>query len=173
MVFRAFRKRCTAGIRPEAPIRIYWTNVSIDTYLGEGQKLSRIGNFSWLVATDDIKWSDQLYRIFEFDPGVPVTFELIGSRVHPEDLSLLYDMIEKAQHEVSDFEYEHRLLMPDNSVKYLHLIAHGSRDSRGRLEYIGAVQDATQRRFSEEALSKARSEHAHVARVMTLGALTA
>ena len=144
-----------------------------EAFLTEGQKLSRIGNFSWLVPTDDIKWSEQLYRIFEFELGVPVTFELIGSRVHPEDLPLLYDMIGKAQRAVSSFEYEHRLLMPDHSVKYLHLIAHGSRDNQGRLEYIGAAQDVSQRRLSEEALAKARSELANVARVTSLGVLTA
>jgi C4-dicarboxylate-specific signal transduction histidine kinase len=143
-----------------------------EAFLTEGQKLSRIGNFSWLVATDDIKWSDQLYRIYEFELGVPVTFELIGSRVHPEDLPLLYAMIGKAQRGVSNFEYEYRLLMPDRSIKYLHLIGHGTRD-RGRQEYIGAVQDVTQRRLSEEALGKARSELANLARVTSLGVLTA
>src|SRR4051794_5546482 len=82
-------------------------------------------------------------------------------------------MIERVRGGVSDFEYAHRLLMPDQSVKYLHLIAHGSRNAEGTLEYIGAVQDVTQRRFSEEALAKTRSELAHVARVTTLGTLTA
>jgi len=82
-------------------------------------------------------------------------------------------MVEQARRGVSDFEYAHRLLMPDHSVKYLHLIAHGGRDQQGRLEYIGAVQDVTQRRASEEALSQARSELARVARVMSLGVLTA
>ena len=144
-----------------------------EQFLAEGQKLSRIGNFSWLVATDEIKWSEQLYRIFEFETGVPMTFELIGSRVHPEDLPLMFDMIGKAQRGVSDFEYEHRLLMPDRSIKYLHLIGHRSRDNQGRPEYIGAVQDVTQRRLSEEALGKARSELANVARVTSLGVLTA
>lgn len=144
-----------------------------EAFLTEGQKLSRIGNFSWLAATDDIKWSDQLYRIFEFELGVPVTFELIGSRVHPDDLPVLYDMIGKAQRGVSDFEYEHRLLMPDRSIKYLHLIGHGTRDREGRQEYIGAVQDVTQRRLSEQALGKARSELANMARVTSLGVLTA
>ena len=144
-----------------------------EAFLTEGQKLSRIGNFSWLLATEEIKWSEQLYRIFEFDLGVPVTFELMGSRVHPEDLPLMFDMIGKAQRDVSDFEYEHRLLMPDHSIKYLHLIGHRSRDNQGRPEYIGAVQDVTQRRLSEEALGKARSELANVARVTSLGVLTA
>jgi PAS domain S-box-containing protein len=142
-------------------------------FLAQAQYLSRIGSFSWRVAIDEITWSEQLYLIFEFDQGVPVTLELIGTRVHPEDIPLLNDMIERVRGAVSDFEYEHRLLMPDHSVKYLHLTAHGSRDNDGRLEYIGAVQDVTQRRSSEEALSKARSELARVARVTSLGVLTA
>jgi PAS domain S-box-containing protein len=144
-----------------------------EAFLAEAQHLSRIGSFAWRVATNEITWSEQLYRIFEFDPQVTVTLELIGTRVHPEDLTLLQDMIERASSAASDFQYEHRLLMPDHSVKYLHMIAHGTRNEDGELEYIGAVQDVTNRRLSEEALGKARSELAHVARVMSLGALTA
>ena len=144
-----------------------------EAFLAEGQHLSRTGSFSWRVATDEITWSEELYRIFEFDQGVPVTLELIGTRVHPEDIPLLNDMIERARGAASDFEYEHRLQMPDHSVKYLHMIARGTRDKDGRLEYIGAVQDLTERRLSEEALSKARSELAHVARITSLGVLTA
>ena len=144
-----------------------------EAFLAEAQHLSRIGSFAWRLATNEITWSEQLYRIFEFDPQVTVTLELIGTRVHPEDLTLLQDMIERASSAASDFQYEHRLLMPDHSVKYLHLIAHGTRNEDGEVEYIGACQDVTQRRFSEEALAKARSELAHVARVMSLGALTA
>ena len=139
----------------------------------EALRLSRIGSFTWRVATDEITWSEQLYRIFEFDPQQAVTLELIGTRVHPEDIPLLHDMTERARSAASDFQYEHRLLMPDQSVKYLHLIAHETRSENGEIEYIGAVQDVTDRRRSEEALGKARSELAHVARVMSLGALTA
>jgi C4-dicarboxylate-specific signal transduction histidine kinase len=82
-------------------------------------------------------------------------------------------MIGRVEGDAGDFEYEHRLLMPDRSVKYLHLVAHATRDQNGRLEYIGAVQDVTERRLSDEALGKARAELAHVARVTSLGALTA
>jgi len=144
-----------------------------EAFLAEGQRLSLTGTFSWGVATGEIKWSDQLYRIFEFEPHLTVTLELIRARVHPEDMMLLNEIIERARSAASDFQYEHRLLMPDYSVKYLHLVAHGIRDSDGRLEYIGAVQDVTQRRLAEEALDKLRSEVAHVTRVMSLGALTA
>ena len=144
-----------------------------EAFLAEGQRLSLTGTFSWRVATDEIMWSEQVYRIFEFDQSVPVTLELIGTRVHPEDLPLMYEIIDRARGDGSDFEYEHRLQMPDQSVKYLHIVAHGTRDQDGRLEYIGAVQDVTQARLSEEALGKARSELAHVARVTSLGVLTA
>ncbi len=144
-----------------------------EAFLAEGQHLARMGNFSWRIGTNEITWSDQLYRIFGFDPGIPMTLELIATRVHPDDIALLHDMVDRAQRGVSDLEYEHRLLMPDNSVKYLHLIAHRSRDEQGDMEYIGAVQDVTQRRISEGALSEARSELARVARITSLGVLTA
>ncbi|MEO8628052.1 MAG: hypothetical protein ABI612_08110, partial [Betaproteobacteria bacterium] len=87
-----------------------------------------------------------------------VTLELIGTRVHPEDLASLHDMLERARADGREFEYEHRLQMGDQSVKYLHLVAHATRDHGAHLEYIGAVQDVTQRRLSETALGKARSE---------------
>jgi signal transduction histidine kinase len=144
-----------------------------EAFLAKGQRLSLTGSFSWKVATDEITWSEQLYRIFEFDQSVLVTLERMGTRVHPDDMPMLNDMIERARAAVSDFEYGHRLLMPDHSIKFLHLTAHGVRDNQGRLEYIGAVQDVTQRRKSEEALAKARSDLAKVARVTSLGVLTA
>ena len=144
-----------------------------EAFLAKGQRLSLTGSFSWKVATDELTWSEQLYRIFDFDQSVPVTLERIGTRVHPDDIPMLHDMIERARAAVSAFEYGHRLLMPDHSIKFLHLTAHGVRDNQGRLEYIGAVQDVTQRQRSEEALAKARSELAKVARVTSLGVLTA
>ena len=143
-----------------------------EAFLAEGQRLSRTGSFSWRVATGEIAWSEQVHRIFEVDPNLPVTLELIAARVHPEDLPLLQDMVEQA-HAGRDFEYEHRLQLPENRIKYLHLVGHGSKNKDGQWEYIGAVQDVTERRLSEEALSKVRSELAHVARVTSLGALTA
>jgi len=144
-----------------------------EAFLMEGQHLARVGNFAWRIATDEITWSDQLYRIYELEIGLPVTLDLIRTRVHPEDLTLLEKMVEHARDGGRDFEWQYRLLMPDHSIKYLHAVAHAIRDHHGHLEYIAAVQDVTARRLSEEALDKARSELAHVARAMSLGALTA
>jgi signal transduction histidine kinase len=165
-------RELTDGLEAQVQVRTEELRRS-EAFLAEAQRLSATGSFCWRVATDEITWSEQLYRIFEFDQGVPVTLELIASRVHPEDIPSLWIMINRARGDGRNFEYEHRLLMPDHSVKYLHLVAHATLDQDGQLEYIGAVQDVTQRRLSEEALGKARSELAHAARVTSLGALTA
>jgi signal transduction histidine kinase len=144
-----------------------------EAFLAEGQRLSMTGSFSWRVPTDEITWSEQLYRIFEFDRGLLVTLELIGTRVHPDDIPLLHDMIERVRGAATDVELDYRLQMPDQSIKYLHMVAHGTRDENGRLEYIGAVQDVTARWLSEQALVQAQSELAHVSRVTALSILTA
>jgi C4-dicarboxylate-specific signal transduction histidine kinase len=144
-----------------------------EAFLAQAQRLSRTGSFSWRITTDEITWSDQLYRIYELDPGTTITLDVIRTRVHPEDLTLYEKMVEQARDGSAEFEWQYRLLMPDRSIKYLHAVAHLIRDGNGELEYIAAVQDVTARRSSEEALDKARLELAHVARVMSLGALTA
>ena len=146
-----------------------------ETFLAEGQRLGQIGSFSWRVATDEVTWSDQLYRIYELEVGVPVTLELIGTRVHPEDMSLLQKMklVYQAQGGANGFEWQYRLMMPNHSIKYLHAVARATRDENGEVEYVAAVQDVTARRVSEEALDKARAEFTHVARVTSLGVLTA
>ncbi len=144
-----------------------------EAFLAEAQRLSLTGSFSWRLGTDQIAWSDQVYRIFEVVPGVPVTLELIQSRIHPDDLALFRAAIDRARKDGSGFEYELRLLMPDRSVKHLHVVAHAARDQDGDAEYLGAVQDVTERRRAQEALDQARSELTRVARVMSLGTLTA
>src|SRR5580658_307678 len=146
-----------------------------EAFLAEGQHLGQVGSFSWRVATDEITWSAELYRIYELEFGVPVTLELIRSRVHPEDVSLIekMKMVDQARQGGHDFEWQYRLMMPDHSIKYMHAVAHATRDQDGQLEYMASVQDVTARRLAEEARDKARSELAHVARVMTLGTLTA
>jgi PAS domain S-box-containing protein len=141
-------------------------------FLAETRRLSSIGGFYKRIATGEIIWSEEVYRIFEFDPAAPLTLERILTRVHPDDIHLFNEMLAR-QHRGANYEQDYRLLMPDNSIKYLHVVAHATRDQDGQPEYMAAVQDVTQRRLAEEALAKARSELAHVARATTLGALTA
>ena len=142
--------------------------------LEKTQQLSSTCCFSWRVQTDEISWSTELCRLFALDPAdLPATLQLIGTRIHPEDLPSFHATIEEARKGGSDLEFEHRLLLPGNSLKYLRVVAHRTRDHDGQLEYIGAVQDVTHRRNTEEALSKLRAELARAARITSLGVLTA
>ena len=168
-------------------VRWYGTNTDIDdrkraeeelrrseAFLAEGQRLTLSGSFLWRLDTDEITFSEQLYRIHEFDRDSPVTFERIRSRIHPEDLPLLSKSIERRRAGGSSaLNYEIRLRMPNGSVKYLRTISHEARDRDGRPEIIGAVQDVTERRLAEEALTQTRSDLAHVTRVTSLGMLCA
>ena len=144
-----------------------------EAFLAEGQRLGQIGSYSWRVATDEITWSNELYRIYDLEIGSPVTLELIRTRVHPQDLSLYEKMVVRARNGGKDFEWQFRLLMPDQSIKYLHSVAHATRDQDGQLEYIAVVQDVTERRQSEEALDKSRSELAQVSKLTNLGEMAA
>jgi signal transduction histidine kinase len=144
-----------------------------EAFLAEAQRLSLTGSFSWRLDTDEITFSEELYRIFEFDYDAPVTLEQIVGRVHPEDIPLLSEKMDLARRNINDHDYAIRLRMPDGRVKYLRTKSYGIRDRDGRLEHVGAIQDATEHRLSEEALAKVSSELAHVARVTSLGALTA
>ena len=163
----ALSEDITERIRAEEKLR------RNEALLAEVQLLSLTGGFSWRVDADEVTFSEEAYRIFEFEKGAPVTLEQIGSRVHPEDTPLWSEKMAGARSGGGDHDYEVRLRMPDGSIKYLHTISHGIRDREGRLEYMGAIQDITRRRVSEEALGNARSELAQVSRVTTLAVLTA
>ena len=122
--------------------------------------MSPIGSFAWNVATDEITWSEQLYRMYELEIGVPVTLELIRTRVHPEDVSLLekMKMVDQAGGGTDDFEWHYRLMMPDHSTKYMHAVAHATRGKNGHREYVAAVQDVTKRHLSEAGSVTQRGE---------------
>jgi PAS domain S-box-containing protein len=144
-----------------------------EAFLAEAQRITLTGSFAWRLDTDEITFSEQLYRIFEFDQDSPVTLAQIGSRVRPEDIPLLSEKIDLARRGIINHDYEIRLQMPDGKIKYLRTSAYGARDRHGRPEYIGAIQDVTQRRASEEELSRARSELSRVSGFTSLGVMTA
>ncbi|WP_348627982.1 AAA family ATPase [Mesorhizobium sp. M7A.F.Ca.CA.001.11.2.1] len=144
-----------------------------ETWLREAQHLSSTGSFYWRVDLDTVEFSDQTFRIYDLDPGNTVTLDMIATRIHPEDHSLLREMIDIARGPATDLDYRYRAQMPDSSVKHLHLVAHGAQNKDGHVEYVGAIHDVTDSHLADEAISKARSELAHVARITTLGVLTA
>jgi PAS domain S-box-containing protein len=144
-----------------------------ETFLAEGQRISLTGSCSWMLDTDEFTFSDQLRRIFEFEPDVEVTFARIAERVHPDDLPIVAEKMEQARSGQDYPEFEFRLRMPDGRTKYVRVFGRIIRHEDGRLECLGAGQDVTRRRLAEETRDKVRTELAHVSRVVSLGALTA
>jgi C4-dicarboxylate-specific signal transduction histidine kinase len=145
---------------------------SKEAYLAEAQRLSHTGSFGWSAATGFV-WSDETFRIFELDRAAAPTVDAIIQRTHPEDRERVREFIERASRGGGDWDVEHRLLMPDGGVKSLHLVVHAVRDKAGVLSFVGAVMDVTAAKRAEEAVQAAQAELAHVARMTTLGELTA
>jgi C4-dicarboxylate-specific signal transduction histidine kinase len=143
----------------------------IEAFLAKVQRTSATGSFFWGTATAEIRASEQVHHIFDLDPALPLTLDLMETRVHPDDLPLFHERIEQARSALSDIDFEPRLQIPDGSVKYVNVMAHGIREHAGQLEYIGAVHDVTSRRVSEEAQGQARSALTHMARLTALGIL--
>jgi len=114
-----------------------------EAYLAEAQRLSQTGSFGWNPRTGEIFWSEETFRIFEYDHTAAPTIELVLQRVHPEDAALVKQAIERASLDRKDFDFEHRLLMPDGSVKHLHVAAHALRDESASIEFAGAITDVT------------------------------
>jgi len=144
-----------------------------EAYLAEAQGLSHTGSFGWRVSTGEIIWSEETFRIFQYDRTTKPTVELLLQRVHPEDAALVKQTIERASQDGKNFEHEYRLLMPDGSVKHVHVVAHALSDESGSVEFVGAVMDVTVAKQAEEALRQAQADLAHGNRVTTMGELTA
>jgi len=144
-----------------------------EAFLAEGQHASLTGSFSWCLDTDEVTFSEELDRIFAFEPGRIVTPERIADRIHPDDHPLFSEKMEEARSIGADLDFEIRLLVPGGSTKHVHVVSHGTGGRHDHREYIGAVQDVTQRRVSEETLGNLRSELARMAKINSLGALTA
>lgn len=144
-----------------------------EAFLAEAQHISMTGSFYWRPTTDEIICSEEAYRIFGIEPGTPVPLKLIASRMHPEDLQRFKTRLAARRTNGGRTEAEYRLLLPDGSIKFIHVVSQPTPMESGETEYTGVITDVTKARVAEETLDKLRSELAHVARVTTLGALTA
>jgi len=126
-----------------------------EAYLAEAQRLSHTGSFGWCVASGKIYWSDETYRIFEQEFTTPPTLDLIFECIHPEDREPVRRVIDAATAEAKGFDFEHRLLLRDGSVKYVRVVGHpAARSGTEDLEFVGAVTDITERKRAEQELQQ-------------------
>ena len=148
-----------------------------EMYLAEAQRLSHTGSFGWDPASGEIYWSDETYRIFECEPTIEPTVQLVLDRTHPDDRMRLRQIIDCASIERSEFTAEHRLLMADGSVKYVRAVARPSAgEDTESFVFVGAVMDITERKRAEEereGLRQLEADLAHINRVSMMGELAA
>ena len=145
-----------------------------EAYLTEGQRLSHTGSFGWNVQTGEIRWSEETFRIFQCDPSMQPTVELVLQRTHPEDVAFVKQEIERASQDRKDIGFDHRLRMPDGSVRHVRVAGRARTDKPGELEFVGAVTDITEAKRGEEEHERLRQleeELAHMNRVTMLGEL--
>jgi PAS domain S-box-containing protein len=140
-----------------------------ETYLAEAQGLSHTGSFGWKLSTGEITWSEETFRIFQYDRATTPTAELILQRVHPEDAALVRQTIDRASQDGKDFHHEYRLLMPDGSVKHVHVVARTLSDESGAIEFAGAVMDVTAAKHVEQTLRESKAYLAEAQRLTHTG----
>jgi PAS domain S-box-containing protein len=157
---RAERKRAEESLRQN------------EAYLAEAQRLSHTGSFGWNVSSREIYWSDETYNIFGYDRAVKPTLDLVLQRIHPNDRDLVGQTIDGAAESWANLDFEHRLLMPDGSVKCLHVLARALETSSGSLEYVGAVTDVTAAKQAEKTLRESEAYLAEAQRLSHTGSWT-
>ncbi len=140
-----------------------------EAYLSEAQRLSHTGSFGWSVSSGEIYWSEETFNIFEYDRAVKPTLNLILERIHPEDRDLARQTIHRATTEGTDVDIEQRLLMPDERVKHLRVLARALRTSPGGLEIVGAVTDVTAAKQAEKTLRESETYLAEAQRLSRTG----
>jgi len=136
-----------------------------EAYLAEAQRLTQTGSFGWKSDSGEIVWSDETYRIFEYDHAVKPTIDLLVQRVHPEDRPDFLKVIESASAGATQFEHTYRWLLPDGRVKHVHAVAHALQDASGNREFVGAATDVTSIKRAEEEL---RTSGAYLAEAQRL-----
>jgi PAS domain S-box-containing protein len=124
-----------------------------EAYLAEAQRLSHTGSFGWQVSSGEIYFSEETCRIFEFEMATHITLERSFERIHPQDRQLTRQLIDSAVLKKKNFDFEHRLLMPGGSIKYVRVVGH-PREESDNLEFVGAVTDITERMRAESLLGE-------------------
>jgi PAS domain S-box-containing protein len=142
-------------------------------YLAEAQSLTHTGSWAWNVGTDELFWSEEIFRIYEIDPvKLKPAWSLILDSVHPDDRASLErrKKMESTQTEWAESEFDFRIVVSDGKIKHLHSIAHPVMDASGQIiEVIGTVMDVTERKRAEDSLRRSESHLAEAQRLTHTG----
>ncbi len=146
-----------------------------EVFFSEGQRLSHTGSWAYIVATDELVWSEEHCRLLGYDPATTKpTLDLFWQRVHPEDLPGMRQDFARAVQQKRGVDREFRVVLPDGTTKYLHGMDQAVVDETGRLiEFVGTTMDVSDRKQAEAALDATRAELARVTRTTTMGEFAA
>jgi PAS domain S-box-containing protein len=145
-------------------------------YLTAAQRLGHTGSWGYDARDDRMTyWSEELFRLYERDPqeGPPSRTAVLDC-FHPDDRESTRELYETVIREKVAWDHHVRLLLPDGTLRYVRGEASPVLDTEGNLvEFVGMVMDLTEQKRALNALSEAQAQLAHVARVTTLGEVTA
>jgi diguanylate cyclase (GGDEF)-like protein/PAS domain S-box-containing protein len=123
----------------------------------EAQQITQLGNWEWNIKTNDLKWSDQIYRIFGLEPkSVEPNYDTFMSYVHSDDRKLVNDSVQRSLDDDVPYDIIHKLVLIDGSIKYVREQGHVQRNVDNEPErMIGTVQEITQQvRIQQELESR-------------------
>ena len=143
-----------------------------EAFLAQAQKLTLTGSLWWKVSTGEIIWSEETYRLMEYPTTVTPTVELILNRVHPEDVPLVREVIDRSARDGVNIDFEHRLLMPGGSIKHVHVVVQNVWLERGMPEFVGAMTDITERKRAEADLRRAYDHLTEAQKLSQTGSFT-
>ncbi|PTX92359.1 PAS domain S-box protein [Opitutus sp. ER46] len=120
--------------------------------LAKAEQIVHLGNWEYDAARRESLLSDEVYRIFEYEPaaGADALFDRFMDRVHPEDRDRVTRAINEAVQHQGRYNFGHRLLLPDGRIKYVECSGELVAGPDGRLAHaVGTVQDVTERKLVE------------------------
>jgi PAS domain S-box-containing protein len=125
--------------------------------LAAAQRITHIGSWQWEVGSDQVVWSDELYRIYGLEPQQePITYAGFLSRVHPDDRERTQANVHAAVAQGGPFAFDERILRPDGSVRVLRSQGEALLDAEGRVTgLLGTCLDVTDRRLEEQRQQQA------------------
>ena len=128
--------------------------------LKEAERLAHLGSWELDLVTRELTWSDETYRLFEIDPAqCGASYEAFLNAIHPDDRDAVEQTYSSSLQTRTDYDIDHRLLMPDGRVKYVHEHGITVYDANGRaLRSVGTVQDITERQRIEAELQRKLGE---------------